>query len=128
MKTIASFMNSEDAHLLRIKLGDEGINAIVNNDIMSQVLPYYTNAIGGVKVEVPDDEFEKAQAILNREQPQVNLREELICPKCGSADIAQELNKKRFYVLSFLLTLFVGAPVPIVKRRYLCNNCNYLWK
>jgi hypothetical protein len=128
MKTVASFMNAEDAHILRIKLADEGIDAVVADDTIPGIMPYYTNAIGGVKVQVPDEELEKAQAILSREQEHLDIRDELICPKCGSSNIAQELNKQRFYLSSFLLTFFIGAPMPIVKQRYHCNNCNHLWK
>jgi hypothetical protein len=37
MKTVASFMNAQDAHLLRIRLQDAGISAIVCDEATSNV-------------------------------------------------------------------------------------------
>ena len=128
MKTIATFKKEHEAHLLRIKLEDCGVPAIVSDDITAGVAPYLTNAIGGIKVQVADEDFDKAQAALQEEQPAVNLRENLTCPACGSPDVAQALHEKRSYFLSFLILLLIMLPVPLIKRRYRCNNCNHLWK
>jgi len=51
MKTVATFMNAEEAHLLRIGLGDIGIAATVLDETTTAVAPHYINAIGGVRVQ-----------------------------------------------------------------------------
>ena len=52
MKTVASFMNAQDAHLLRIRLGDAGIQATVCDEATTAIAPHYINAIGGIRVQV----------------------------------------------------------------------------
>jgi len=126
---VATFTRQHDAHLLRIKLEGLEIPAVVCDDATASVAPHLTNAIGGIRVQVSDEDFIKAQASLQEEQPSsVDLREGLICPNCGSSDIAQALHEKRFYGLSFLISLSIMIPFPLVKRRYCCNNCTHKWK
>ena len=129
MKTVATFIRSEDAHLMRIKLEGHDIPAAVLDDLTASVMPHMTNAIGGIRVQVPDEHFSKAQQILREDQPlSADLREDLICPSCGSSDIAQALHEKRSYLASFLILFLVMLPFPLIKRHYQCNECNHLWK
>ena len=121
-------MNAEDAHLLRIRLENEGIPATVPDETTIGVAPLYINAIGGVRVQVPDSDFPAARAIAGRELPDAGLREDIVCPACGGSDIAQPLDRKPSYILSFLILVLTMLPVPIVKRRYRCNGCGHLWK
>ena len=129
MKTAAAFTNSQEAHLCRIKLENSGVAAIVVDDITAQVAPHLANAIGGIRVQVPDDEIENALVVLREERPpQPDLREGLTCPKCGAEDVAPAIHEKRSYVLSFLILILMMFPFPIIKRRYQCMKCNHLWK
>jgi len=131
MKTVAIKTNAQDAHLLRIRLEGAGIPAIVPDDATLSVAPYLANAIGGIRVQVADDDFERASALLESENEQsedVDLREGLVCPHCGSTNIARDLDEKRSYFFSFLILILLLLPVPFIKRRYRCNDCNHLWK
>ena len=122
-------MRPEDAHLLRITLEGHDIPAVVCDDLTTSVMPYIANAIGGVRVQVTDEHFCRAQEALRGAQPvSINLREDLACPICGSSNIAQALNEKRSYWVSFLILFLVMLPFPLIKRRYQCNECNHLWK
>ena len=121
-------MHPHDAHLLRIKLESADIPVVVSDDSTVSVAPHLANAIGGVRVQVPDEYVGKAQAVLLEKPDTINLRDDLVCPKCGSTDIAQALHEKRSYVASFLVLLLMMIPLPLVKRRYQCNQCKHLWK
>ena len=127
VKTVASFMNTHDAHFLRIRLEEEGIPAIVCDEATSAIAPHFINAIGGIRVQVRDEDVPAACAVVGRDEPRTDLREGMICPECGSSDIDQKLNAKRSYVMSFLLLFLVMLPLPFVKRQYRCNQCNHLW-
>jgi hypothetical protein len=62
MTTIASFNKAEDAHLLRMRLEAAGIPAYLRDETMSQVWGVSLN-IGGVKVEVDDEDADAARAV-----------------------------------------------------------------
>ena len=63
MQTIASFAKAEDAHNLRAFLAGSGITAFVRDENIVAVDPLYSNAIGGVKIDVSDDDYEQAKAL-----------------------------------------------------------------
>lgn len=67
MKSLASFSKAEDAHLLRARLEGSGIAAYVRDENMVSVDWLYSNAIGGVKVDVADEDFIAAAEVANLE-------------------------------------------------------------
>jgi len=122
-------MRSDDAHIMRINLEGHDIPAVVLDDFTASAMPHMTNAIGGVRVQVSDENFLKAQEVLRVERPlSSDLREGFVCPNCGSNDIAQALHEKRSYFVSFLILFLVMLDFPLIKRRYQCNQCKHLWK
>jgi hypothetical protein len=69
MKTIANFWKPEDAHLLRLRLGEAGIPAFLQNEHTTQIHPWRAAAVGGVSVQVSDADFDAAQRILSTAAP-----------------------------------------------------------
>ncbi len=63
MKTLASFSQPVEAHLLRTRLEAEGITAYLRDENMIALDWLYSNALGGVKVDVADEDYEKAREI-----------------------------------------------------------------
>lgn len=64
MKTIARFGKSEDAHLCRMRLGSVGIEAFVQDENMAQLEQPLSESVGGVSVEVKDEDFDSATEFL----------------------------------------------------------------
>lgn len=64
MKTVAAFTKVEEAHLLRASLEGSGIAAFVRDEFTVAANPLYANAIGGVKVEVADEDYDRALEVL----------------------------------------------------------------
>lgn len=60
MTTIATFTTAEDAHLCRMFLESRGIRARVLDEYLIQVCWHYSNALGGVRVSVDDDDLDAA--------------------------------------------------------------------
>ncbi|HZP59149.1 MAG TPA: DUF2007 domain-containing protein [Opitutaceae bacterium] len=60
MKNIATFATSQEAHNLRAFLESNGIPAFVRDE---ETAASYSLAIGGVKVDVNDTDFERAAAL-----------------------------------------------------------------
>ena len=63
--TIASFASAPEAHLLRLRLQQEGIAAYVVDEFTISAMPFYSQAFSGVKVQVLANQAEEAQAILD---------------------------------------------------------------
>ncbi len=59
-KVVITFLQPHDAHLARTYLDSNGIDAMVKDDITSQILNPITNLSGGVKLLVPENQEQKA--------------------------------------------------------------------
>jgi hypothetical protein len=64
MTTIATFTKPENAHLLRMRLESFGIEAFIQDENLIQMDILYSNAIGGVRVQVADEDAEAARKLL----------------------------------------------------------------
>ena len=68
MITVATFSKPEQAYLLRAQLESAGIFAFVKDDLTVQAYWLYSNAIGGVRVQIDESDLEAARAFLNAPQ------------------------------------------------------------
>lgn len=64
MITVATFSKPGDAHLLRLRLGAGGVDAYVQDENMVQMNWLYSNAIGGVRVQIDETDLEAAREIV----------------------------------------------------------------
>ncbi len=65
MKMLASFSQPMDAYLLRARLEGSGITAYVRDENLITLDWLYSNAVGGVKVDVADEDYERARELLD---------------------------------------------------------------
>ena len=64
MLTIKTFTYPTDAAIMRSFLDAQGIQTFLNNEINAQVDPLLSNALGGVQLMVPEEQAERAIALL----------------------------------------------------------------
>ncbi len=67
MKTIASYNNPMDAHLLHARLEGSGIASYLRDENMITLDWLAANAVGGIRVDVADEDYERALQILKAE-------------------------------------------------------------
>lgn len=60
LTTLARFEKPEEAHLARMKLGAAGIEAFVFDENVIQVYWFYSNLIGGVRLQVHEEDVPAA--------------------------------------------------------------------
>ena len=65
LKTIAVFNYTHEIVVLKHRLDQEGIQYFFENETMSSIAPFYSNALGGIKLKVHPNDFEKVQRILD---------------------------------------------------------------
>ena len=62
--TVMTFTFAHEAGIIQGRLEAEGITCFVKDELTAQVLPFYSNAIGGVKLQVLESDVEQAIEIL----------------------------------------------------------------
>jgi ribosomal protein S27AE len=124
MLTVATFSKPEDAHMLRLRLEAGGVPAYIQDENMVQTDWLYSNAIGGVRVQIAEDDVDRAKEILR--DPGVLAEHAVMpaCPKCGSTETAPDELPRRVSFLSMILT---GFPFLVSKTRWKCGKCHHPW-
>lgn len=64
MKTLAAFSKPMDAHLLIARLEGSGIRAFLRDEHMVTLDWLASNAVGGVKVDVEDEDYARARELM----------------------------------------------------------------
>lgn len=68
MATVARFTNVIEAEMAKTRLESEGIFALAADGATASVAPHLSIAIGGVRLQVREDDLEEAKAILDEER------------------------------------------------------------
>ncbi len=63
--TIATFTHPQEAVVIRARLEWEGIPCHLKDEHTVQVQPFYSNAIGGVKLQVRSGDADRARSLLS---------------------------------------------------------------
>ena len=132
MKTVASFREPYKAHLAKGKLEVEDIQAIVLDEHLVQMDWVLSQAIGGVKLQVTEEDFDRAREILGAdyidelsevEEAQLEPTPDEVCPKCGSDLISSH----RYSLWSLIPSLLFLLPIFFRRKKWVCNDCGATW-
>jgi tetratricopeptide (TPR) repeat protein len=140
--TLATYSHPLEAHIVKGRLESEGIWSFVADENMVVANWLYSNAVGGVKLQVREEDVENAQRILadgpgeidweegeegeEREIDEGDVENEPEqCPICDSHRIRYEKFAKRPLFLSWFL---LGFPIPFLRGEWVCQDCEYSWK
>ena len=72
-KTIAIFNYTHEIVVLKHRLDQEEIQYFFENETMSSIAPFYSNALGGIKLKIHPNDFEKVQNILDELNTNLNI-------------------------------------------------------
>jgi hypothetical protein len=73
-QTIAIFTYPSEYSVLQHLLQQQGIRFIFQNETMISVLPFHSNAIGGIRLQVHKEDIEKATQIIDNLNDPSQLR------------------------------------------------------
>ncbi|MBB6681960.1 DUF2007 domain-containing protein [Aequorivita sp. 609] len=73
-KTIAIFQYPAEYAVLQLLFDQEGIRYVFQNETMISVFPFYSNAIGGIRLQVHIDDISQAEQIMNDFNNPSNLK------------------------------------------------------
>ena len=133
--TIANFNEPLEANLAKMKLESAGIKCFLSGENFIATYWLLWLVEGGVKLQVKKSEAERALEILgtkegqrlekDREKDLTAETYDLLCPKCHSKNIEYEKFSRKAF---FLGILFFRFPLPILKKKYKCGDCGYVWE
>ena len=138
--TVISFFYPHETGIPRSLLESEGIECFVHDENIISVHPFYSNAIGGVRLQVRESDAQRAIEILreggfiNEAGKKTDLDEETTkakpfngstCPYCGSNEVVRrkKIAGKSSILASIFLLSFCSIPFLFYRRKYHCMDC-----
>ncbi len=119
---LAVFEYSTEAQVVKSKLDSENIRTMLMDEKTIDSDPLLSQAIGGVKLLVHNDDLDKASIVYNeiRTYEKDNNGNAINCPNCNSQKIlVAEAQRKTFF---FMLFPFFES------RKLICNDCKTVFK
>jgi hypothetical protein len=128
--TIRKFRDLPEALLAKGSPESAGIESHLADDNIIRMDWFYSNLIGGIKLNVRPEDVDEANEILNQPIPEslgvegVGEYDQPKCPQCQSLDVSyRELEKVVSYGSAYL-----GIPVPVHKAGWSCHACGNEWQ
>lgn len=119
---LTTFPYSSEAQITKSKLEAEGLNVMLLDEKTIDSDPLISQAIGGVKLLVHNDDIKEAVKIYNQIRPYEKDKNgnPIVCTNCKSTKIliAEPSRKNIFYMLFPFFE----------KTKYRCNVCNTVLK
>lgn len=134
MKNLYTSNKLIDIHTIQTILYQEKIKYFVADEQMTNILPHYSFALGGMRIMVNDEDYENAFEIINEyfnknkkpvEKYVKKNNETPKCPHCNSENIS--ITKIPLKITSIFLSILFMIPIPIKKKYYQCNECKSYW-
>jgi hypothetical protein len=120
-KVLTTFPYSTEAQITKAKLESEGLSVMLLDEKTIDSDPLISQAIGGVKLLVADQDFEKAVLIFNEIRPyELDANgNPMHCLSCNSSHILiAPLERKT--IVHMLFPFFE-------KTKHICNTCNTIF-
>ena len=118
---LAVFKYSTEAQTIKSKLDFEGIEAMLMDEKTIDTDPLISNAIGGVKLLVHNNDIVKAITIYNeiRRYEKDENGNKIYCPSCNSSKtLVADLQRKNIFYMLFPF---------FEKRKLICNDCKTIF-
>jgi hypothetical protein len=129
--TVRRYRDLPEAYTGRSLLESAGIPAWIADEHLVRMDWFYSNLVGGMRLQVDERDEVAAREILSEPSPKtIQYSEEEVyvqptCPKCGSAEIT--LGSGTESGGSLLALYAFSIPVPPLEAAWHCESCGALW-
>ena len=126
MVTIATFHDPAKAKRLKERLQQAGLKADIHNEGHLQQVAFMSKPQANVKVQVEDDDFDRAQSLMVEwEASDPDIAAAIIrCPQCGSSRIEYPQMTRKALTPALASILFA---LRIFPKEFYCEDCHYTW-
>ncbi len=128
---MAAFREASAAYIARAMLEAEGIPAHIADEHTVGAFWLYSQAVGGVKLQVAEVDFERAHRLLAEdrsslvpEPPAPAPGDVYECPACRSGEVRHPRAHRWSAVLSWVLSF----PLVFWSRSLRCATCGHRWR
>ena len=112
--------------MFRTRLEAAGIRAFVQDEHLVQMNWLYSNAVGGVRVQIADEDVDPAREFLAADSTQpCPDADDVACPACGSPCTAPDDLPRR---IAFLGLLVIHFPLLYTRKRWRCASCRCVFQ
>jgi hypothetical protein len=119
---VRSYDNYLPANIMLQRLEEEGIKVYLQDEHTVTIDPILSNAIGGVKLMVFQDQLERAVELINGFEKQ--YRESITCVHCGSHNVHLVLQRTNAASwITAIITWIFGSYAIASKKVYTCLDC-----
>jgi predicted RNA-binding Zn-ribbon protein involved in translation (DUF1610 family) len=129
--TVRRYRDLAEAYVARSLLESAGIPAWLADENLVRMDWFFSNLVGGMRLQVEEGDEAAAREILEEEVPgtiaysQEETFVQPTCPKCGSAEITFGGGTERGR--SLVALYFLSIPVPPRKAAWHCEACGAQW-
>ena len=126
MVTIATFNDPAKAKGLKKRLQEAGLQADIYNERYLQGIAFMSKPQANVKVQVDDNDFERAQQLMIEwEAHDPDIASAIVrCPQCGSSRIQYPQLTRKFLTPAMAGVLFA---LKIFPKEFYCEDCHFTW-
>jgi len=128
--TLRKFRDLPEALLAKGCLDSAGIESCLVDDNMVRLDWFWSNLMGGIKLQVRPEDADAARSILDQPIPEgfdvvgIGQYQQPHCPKCQSLDVNfRELDRGIAYVSAYF-----NVPIPLRRRAWRCHTCHTEWE
>lgn len=128
--TLRKFRDLPEALLAKGCLESAGIESCLVDDNMVRLDWFWSNLMGGIKLQVRKEDRDAATSILDQPIPEafdvagVGEYQQPHCPRCQSLDVTfQELDRPVAFVSAYF-----NVPIPWQRRAWRCRSCSAEWE
>ncbi|MEJ2361760.1 MAG: DUF2007 domain-containing protein [Gammaproteobacteria bacterium] len=128
--TIASYSFPHEAHVARANLDAAGIPAFIADEHTINMQWLYSNALGGVRLQVPAQYVDKAREVLSQDYSHLLVEQfgediETRCSRCGSKNLQPYTRGRK---PAFVVFLLLGFPLFFYQHGLRCKDCGHFEK
>ena len=106
------------------RLEEEGIRAWLKDENSVTIDPILANALGGIKLMVPDSQAERAFELLKKFRGEIIAT--LKCPRCGSEKIQDiKTPRKASNWIGAILGVLLNDSANSMDHVYHCSDCGF---
>ncbi|MEO8147898.1 MAG: DUF2007 domain-containing protein [Bacteroidia bacterium] len=126
--TFQTFDNPISANIIKARLEENGVHCFLSDENMVTLYPIYNLAVGGIRLNIFEEDLEEANLILNEKENLPTAIEEsegsVICPKCGSTNVKYgAATKEKFSILTLFISIVLLVYPFKIQKIYHCFNC-----
>jgi len=131
-----TFSDPIEANIVKGLLDTHGIECYLSDENIITLNPLYSNAIGGIKLNVFEQDIDQIGSILKSDNSSITSEDssdskdgKVICPRCHSDNVSYGGSVKRKFGYLDMLMAIALMIYPFTQRKaYHCFDCNHEFK